>query len=143
MTDSDPAPRERLSLPGAPADRPEPDDGGEAVEARLWRQVESGLDTDRLLPDRDARARDLAKKLDRDAPGYERNGWRMFVSGCAHSMANGKARQKRNAEVMLVETLARWRAQVRDLLPDREADLRAIVAAGLARPEPPPARDGQ
>lgn len=107
------------------------------LEARLWRQVEDGLDVDRLLPSREKRARDLAKKLDRE---IDRNGWRMFVSGCVYTMANGKAPQRRNAEVALVETVARWHAQVRDLLPDREADLRAIVAAGLARPEPPPQR---
>ena len=84
------------------------------------------------------RARDLTKKLDRP---LDKNGWRMFVSGQAYAMKQGKARQQRNAEVMLVETVARWRAQVLDLLPNRESDLQRIVRAGLANPEKPPARD--
>jgi len=72
----------------------------------IWRQACEGLDVDRLLPSREKRARDLAKKLDRS---LERNGWRIFVSGQAYAMKHGKARQQRNAEVMLVETVARWR----------------------------------
>ena len=107
------------------------------IGERLWRQVAEGLDEARLLPSREKRARDLAKRLDKD---LERNGWRMFVSGCAHAIANGKAPQRRNAEVQLVEQVSRWMAQVRELLPGREDDLRRVVEAGLARPEPPPAR---
>ena len=56
-------------------------------------------------------------------------------------MKHGKARQQRNAEVMLVETVARWRNQILDLLPEREKDLRQIVRAGLARPEKPPTQE--
>ena len=107
----------------------------EPIEARLWRQVAHGLDVDRLLPSREKRAKDLAKKLDRP---LDVNGWRMYVSGCAHTMAYGKAPRRRTAEAALVETVTRWHAQVADLLPDRVADLRRIVAAGLERPEPPP-----
>ena len=51
----------------------------EALAARIWHQVEHGVDLD-LLPSREKRTKDLAKKLDR-------NGWRMFVSGCAYTMA--------------------------------------------------------
>ncbi len=109
----------------------------EAALAPIWRQVVEGLDGDRLLPSREKRVRDLEKKLDRE---LERNGWRMFVSGCAYTMAKGKARQQRNAEIALVEAVTRWRSQVLDLLPNREEDLKRIVRAGLARPEPPPAR---
>ena len=109
----------------------------EAAFAPVWRQVVEGLDGDRLLPSREKRIRDLEKKLDRE---LDRNGWRMFVSGCAHTMAKGKARQQRNAEIALVETVARWRVQVLELLPERENDLKRIVRAGLARPEPPPAK---
>ena len=105
----------------------------------IWRQAVEGLDAERLLPSREKRARDLQKKLDRP---LEQNGWRVFVSGQAHAMKNGKARQRRNAEVMLVETVARWRAQVLDLLPERERDLQRIVRAGLANPEPPPEKRG-
>ena len=110
----------------------------EELERRIWRQVEEGLDEERLLPSREKRARDLAKKLDRE---LDRNGWRIFVSGIAHSLATGKAPQRRNAEVALVTQVRRWRDQVQELLPDRLDDLKRIVAAGLARPEPTPKRD--
>ena len=111
---------------------------GEALADRIWRQVEHGVDVD-LLPTREKRTKDLAKKLDRE---LDHNGWRMFVSGCVYTMATGKGPQRRNAEVMLVETVRRWRDQVVDLLPERAADLRRIVEAGLERPEPPPRKDG-
>ncbi len=91
-----------------------------------------------MLPSREKQAKDLAKKLDKP---MERNGWRMFVSGQAYAIKHGKARQQRNAEVMLVETVARWRGQVLDLLPDRLADLQRIVRVGLARPEQLPQRE--
>ena len=48
------------------------------MAVRIWRQVEHGVDVD-LLPTREKRAKDLAKKLDRE---LDHNGWRMFVSGC-------------------------------------------------------------
>ena len=51
----------------------------EDLTVRIWRQVEHGVDVD-LLPTREKRAKDLAKKLDRE---LDQNGWRMFVSGCA------------------------------------------------------------
>ena len=111
---------------------------GEALAARIWRQVEHGVDED-LLPTREKRAKDLAKKMDRE---LDKNGWRMFVSGCAYTMANGKGPQRRNAEVMLIDTVRRWRDQVVDLLPERAADLQRIVEAGLERPEPPPRKEG-
>ena len=110
----------------------------EDLAVRIWRQVENGVDVD-LLPTREKRAKDLAKKLDREV---DHNGWRMFVSGCVYTMANGKGPQRRNAEVMLVETVRRWRDQVVDLLPERAVDLRRIVEAGLDRPEPPPRKEG-
>ena len=110
----------------------------EDLAVRIWRQVEHGVDVD-LLPTREKRAKDLAKKLDRE---LDQNGWRMFVSGCVYTMTNGKGPQRRNAEVMLVETVRRWRDQVVDLLPERVADLRRIVEAGLDRPEPPPRKEG-
>ena len=106
---------------------------GETLADRIWRQVEHGID-ESLLPTREKRTRDLAKKLDRE---LDKNGWRIFVSGCVYTMANGKGPQRRNAEVMLVDTVRRWRDQVVDLLPERAADLKRIVEAGLKRPEPP------
>ena len=117
---------------------PEGVDTPQGVFQTIWRQACEGLDVERLLPSREKRVRDLAKKLDRP---LERNGWRIFVSGQAYAMKHGKARQQRNAEVMLVETVARWRNQIQELLPEREKDLRRIVRAGLARPEKPPSQE--
>ena len=67
------------------------------------------------------------------------NGWRQCVTKVNH-FYNGP--QRRNAEVMLVETVRRWRDLVVDLLPESAADLQRIVEAGLERPEPPPRKDG-
>ena len=113
---------------------------GEALAAladRIWRQVEHGVDED-LLPTREKRTRDLAKKLDRE---LDRNGWRIFVSGCVYTMTTGKVAQRRNTEVMLVDTIRRWRDQVVELLPERAGDLKRIVEAGLERPEPLPRKE--
>lgn len=106
---------------------------------RLWRQVEHGIDADRLLPTRHQRTKALVKKLDRP---LEVNGWRIFVSGCAHSIFNGKARAKRGAELMLVRTVARWADDVADLMPERMGDLRRIVEHGIENPAPTPNRKG-
>ena len=97
----------------------------EALADRIWRQVEHGVDED-LLPTREKR----------QGPGEEtgsragQEGWRMFISGCAYTMANGEGPQRRNAEAMLV-----------DLLPERAADLKRIVEVDPERPEPPPRKD--
>lgn len=125
--------RAKEMQPDVPVPETAPD-ADEDVVTRIWRQVENGLDVERLLPSLDKRTREVAKKLDRE---IEHNGWRKFVSNCAYAMANGKAPQKRNAEVTLITEVTRWRRQVLDLLPDREPDFRRIVEAGLARPEPP------
>ena len=145
------APRPRLSAPKpkpAPtpkatptpkAPKPVPPDFDRAgIEERVWHQVEHGVDVDRLLPSREKRARDLAKKLDRP---LDSNGYRAFVAGTVHTILTGKAPQARNAEVALIETVSRWRDMVRDLLPDRMDDLRRIVAAGIAKPAPLPRKD--
>lgn len=66
----------------------------------------------------------------------------MFVSNAAHTLAHGKTPQRRNTEVQLLGEVRQWRDQVRELPPEREADLRAIVAAGLGRPEALPRREG-
>ena len=71
-------------------------DTTEPLESRPWRQVEEGLDEARLLLSREKHARDLAKKLDRE---FDKNGWRMFVSNAAHTLAHGKAQQRRNTQI--------------------------------------------
>ena len=129
-----------MSAPAIALAIPEPADAGaEPLACRVWRQARNGLDRDRLLPADDKRRRDLAKRLDKP---LDRNGWRMFAAGCAWTVENGKAPQRRNAEIQLVETVARWTADVAELLPKRMADLRAIVGRGLDNPEPPPRKDG-
>ena len=110
----------------------------EALAPRMWRQVQHGLDKDRLLGDVEKRRRDLAKKLDRE---MDRNGWRIFVAGQAHGIATAKGPGKRNAEAMLVETVQRWVRQVQELLPHRMKDLVNIVNEGLKNPAPLPRKE--
>ena len=69
---------------------PPPETGNDTLAplgARLWRQVENGMDRERLLPTIASRRKVLAKKLDRP---LEKNGYRTFVAGCAHTIATGK-----------------------------------------------------
>ena len=99
---------------------------------RVWRQVRAGLDRKRLLPAADERRRELAKRLDKP-PGS--NGWARYVSGLAHTIGTGKGRDRCNAEITLVEAVTKWTADVEELLPERMADLRAIVNYGLSHPK--------
>ena len=116
----------------APVAAPSPPADGEPLVDRVWRQVRDGLDRERLLPADDKRRRDLAKRL---AKPPDSNGWATYVAGLAHTIDTGKARNRRNAEVALIETVSRWAADVAELLPDRMADLRAIVDYGLHHPQ--------
>jgi len=108
------------------------------MATRVLKQVMRGLDKDRLLPSTEKRRRDLAKKLDRE---MERNGWRIFVSAQAHAMLNGKAPARRNAEVMLVQTVRRWYDDIVELMPERLPDLERLVRYGCEYPAPAPNRD--
>ena len=128
------APRRRFLIrtatgaASAPVAAPLPPADEEPLADRVWRQVRDGLDRDRLLPAEEKRLRDLAKRLDRPP---ESNGWATFVAGQAHTIGTGKARNRRNAEVALIQAICRWVADVEELLPDRMDDLRAIVDYGL------------
>ena len=126
-TDAASAPVAAPSAPAAPAASADE----EPLVDRVWRQVRDGLDRDRLLPAEEKRLRDLAKRLDKPP---ESNGWATFVAGQAHTIGTGKARNRRNAEVALIQAIARWVADVEELLPDRMDDLRAIVDYGLNHP---------
>ena len=89
----------------------------EPLAERVLRQVRSGqLDESRLLPSAEKRARDVVKKLNRLAA---RQGWHTFMAGQAYAVATGKAPAKRNAEVMAVEQVMRWRSEVSRFAPDR------------------------
>ena len=92
-----------------------------------------GIDKDRLLPNIDKRRRDRAKKLGRE---LDRNGWATFVSGQAHTILTGKAQARRNAEIMLVREISRWREEVEELPPGRMADFERIINHGLDNPAP-------
>ena len=75
------------------------------------------------------------------------NPWTATGGGCSLPAAlwtieHGKATQRRNAEIQLVEAVARWTADVAELLPERMAELRIIVDHGLSHPAPPPRKDG-
>ena len=115
----------------------------EPLAERVLRQVRSGqLDESRLLPSAEKRARDVGKKLDRLAA---RQGWYTFMAGQAYAVATGKAPSKRNAEVMAVEQVMRWRSEVSRFAPDRLAEFDELIAfvdtlwrdphAGVTRPD--------
>ena len=104
--------------------------GGE----RVLRQVRLGkLDESRLLPSAEKRSRDVVKKLDRLA---SRQGWYTFMAGQAYAVATGKAPAKRNAEVMAVEQVMRWRSEVSRFAPDRLAEFDELIADALNNPAP-------
>ncbi len=106
----------------------------ERLADRVLRQVRSGtLDESRLLPSADKRARDVGKKLDRLAA---RQGWYVFVAGQAHAVATGRAPAKRNAEIMAVEQVARWRSEVSRFAPDRLEKFDRLIADALNNPAP-------
>ena len=118
--------------PPASVATPSPPADGEPLVDRVWRQVRDGLDRERLLPADDKRRRDLASAWPSRPKATD--GQRMSPPQ-AHTIDTGKARNRRNAEVALIETVSRWAADVADLLPDRMADLRAIVDYGLHHPQ--------
>ena len=95
------------------------------------------LDEARLLPASDKRERDVQKSLAKLA---EHKGWYLFAAGQAYAMVNGKAPGKRNAEVMLVREVTRWRADVQRFVPDGLAGFEALIEDALAHPAPLPQR---
>ena len=111
----------------------------ELLADRVWRQVRDGIDADRLLPSADKRRKQLLKAIDKP---LDVNGWAKFVSAQAHGILNGKAPGRRNAERMLVETIARWTCR-RDRAgaPERLPALRLIVDYGLAHPAALPPKE--
>ena len=118
--------------PASPAD-------DEPLADRVRRQVREGLDRDRLLPAEEKRIHDLTKRLDRPP---QSNGWATFVASQAHTISSGKARNRRNAEVALIQAICRWIADVEELLPDshgrsvRHRELRAEPSPATASTEP-------
>ena len=121
-----------------PAGVPEAATLEEPLAQRVLRQARSGqLDEDRLLPGQDKRERDLTKKLDKLAA---QDGWYTFVSAQAHAIATGKAPARRNAEIMVVQEITRWRREVERFAPERLERIRrwhparAGTSSSLAAP---------
>ena len=106
----------------------------ETVSEQVLRQVRTGkLDEARLLPAADKRTRDVNKRLDKLA---NRQGWYVFVAGQAYAMETGKAPAQRNAEVMLVTEVTRWRRDVEQFAADRLAEFDRGIAGALEHPAP-------
>ena len=53
------------------------------------------------------------------------------MAGQAYAVATGKAPAKRNAEVMAVEQVMRWRSEVSRFSPDRLAEFDELIAEAL------------
>ena len=106
----------------------------EPLAERVLRQVRSGqLDESRLLPSAEKRARDVVKK-----PTGSRRGRSGTPSWPARRTRwqPGKAPAKRNAEVMAVEQVMRWRSEVSRFAPDRLAEFDELIADALNNPAP-------
>ena len=104
----------------------------EPIPARVMRQVVSGtLDEARLLPAPDKRERDVRKSLAKLA---EHKSWYVFVAGQAYAMVHSKAPGQRNAEIMLVREVTRWRADVERFVPDGLAGFDALIQHALGNP---------
>ena len=104
----------------------------EPLAQRVLRQAHSGqLDEDRLLPGQDKRERDLTKKLDKLAA---QAGWYTFVSAQAHAIATGKAPARRNAEIMAVQEITRWRREVERFATERLDEFDAGIRHALEHP---------
>ena len=123
-----------------PAGVPAPPSPEEPLAQRVLRQARTGqLDEDRLLPGQDKRERDLTKKLDKLAA---QAGWYTFVSAQAHAVATGKAPARRNAEIMVVQEVTRWRREVERFTPERLEEVRGGHPARAGTSRPPAAPGG-
>ena len=113
----------------------------EPLAERVGRQLVSGkLDEERLLPSREQRTRQIAKKIDRMAAHA---GWYKFVSGQAHVVQTGPARKQRNAEITIVTETGRWLRDVRRFVPERTDEFFALLDHALKHPAPLVHRSGR
>ena len=121
-------------MSGEPVGVPAPPTPEEPLGERVLRQARTGqLDEDRLLPGQDKRERDLTKKLDKLAA---QSGWYTFVSAQAHAIAEGKAPARRNAEIMVVQEVMRWRREVERFAAERLEEFEAGIRHALEHPAP-------
>ena len=107
----------------------------ELLGVRVLRQVRTGLDVERLLPSAAKRESDVRKRLAKMA---ERAGFYIFVAAQAHAVGAGRAPARRNAELMLVREIARWREDVERDAPDCLASFDALVLDACEHPAPLP-----
>ena len=109
----------------------------ELLGVRVLRQVRTGLDVERLLPSAAKRESDVRKRLAKMA---ERAGFYIFVAAQAHAVGAGRAPARRNAELMLVREIARWREDMERDAPDCLASFDALVLDACEHPAPLPNR---
>ena len=129
------------AMSSEPAGVPAPPSPEEPLAQRVLRQARTGqLDEDRLLPGQDKRERDLMKKLDKLAA---QSGWHTFVSAQAHAIATGKAPARRNAEIMVVQEVTRWRREVERFALERLDEFDAGIQHALEHPAPLQRPEGQ
>ena len=76
---------------------------------------------------------DLTKKLDKLAA---QSGWYTFVSAQAQAIATGKAPARRNAEIMVVQEVMRWRREVERFAAERLEEFEAGIRHALEHPAP-------
>ena len=106
----------------------------EPIATRVLRQVHAKkLDETRLLPNPEKRMRDVVKKLDRLA-GHQ--GWYTFVAAQAYAIKTGKAPSRRNAEVMLVTEVTRWRDEVERYADNRLGEFENLIHHAIENPAP-------
>ena len=106
------------------------------MSERVLRQVRTGkLDEARLLPDADRLTRYVNLRLDKLA---SRQGWYLFVAGQAHAMETGKAPARRDAELILLTEVGRWRRDVAQFAEHRLAEFDRGIADALDHPAPAP-----
>ena len=106
----------------------------EPIGNRVLRQVRTNkLDEERLLPSPEKRTRDIVKKLDRLGT-YQ--GWYIFVAGQAYAITNGKAPSRRNAEIMLVTEVTKWRREVERFADNRLGEFDNLINHAIENPAP-------
>ena len=122
------APAVRQETEPAAGETPE-----ETLTERVLRQVVTRtVDEDRLLPTIDKQRSTVRKKLDRMLEG---KGWYMFAQNSAHTIATGKATQRRNAELALVLESTRWRGEVQRYAAERVNEFDGALAAAMNDPK--------
>ena len=118
----------------APRGRPPLESGEEPLSDRVLRQIRTDeIDEERLLPNEEKRRNDVARKLDRMRQG---KGWYLYVQANAHTAGTGKAPQRRNAEVALVQEGSRWRKEIERYAPEDLEEFDTMLKSSLETPEP-------